>query len=76
MLATIIIWAYSLGLFYIYGAATVKLSKKFLNLNVEESPSSQITILVGIAVVTTIASYLSILIPLSLLAAAILAAGG
>jgi len=76
MLGTLIIWGYSLALFYVYGRGGLMLLRKLFRLQGEKVSPGPIIIIVGMAILTTLASYLSLFIPLGLLAAALILAGG
>ncbi len=77
MLVTLLVWAYSFAIFYLYGLGILILFKRMLHVQDEiTSVPFPITVTVGMAVTTTAASFLSLLIPLAGFAAAILLAGG
>ncbi len=75
MLTTLLIWVYALVLFYLYGIATAKLATKIFDLNPETKLPFPIMIVLGMAILTTIASYLSIFLPLGVSAAVLFLVG-
>jgi hypothetical protein len=76
MLATLIIWLYSAALFYIYGRGCVILLKKVFHFQEQVDLPLPIIIVMGVAILTTLASFLSLVIPLAGLAAFLVLIGG
>ncbi len=77
MLVTFLIWAYSFAIFYFYGRGMLILFKRVFHLQDEISAIPfPVTVTLGIAVITTLASLLSLLMPLGGFAAAIILIGG
>lgn len=64
MLATLLIWAYSFTIFYIYGYGGLVFLKKIFRLQDGFALSFSIVAIVGAAVLTTFASFLSLSMPL------------
>ena len=76
MLATLLIWAYSFVIFYLYGHGGLILLKKIFQLPNENTLSFPIIAIVGSAVLTTLASFLSLIMPLGGEAAILILLGG
>ncbi len=77
MLVTLLVWAYSFAIFYLYGRGILILFKRMLHVQDEiTSVPFPITVTVGMAVTTTAASFLSLLLPLAGFAAAVILAVG
>ena len=77
MLSALLLWVYSFAIFYVYGWGTLTFLQILLHL---EQPVSSISfpiaVMVGMAVSTTITSFLSLLMPLGMVAALLLLGGG
>jgi len=76
MIAAIIIFAYSFLLFYYYGFAVIKGLLNLLGVNQSEKLSIPTLTLVGVAVVTILASALNLVMPLGLVFSIFLFIGG
>jgi len=76
MLATLLIWIYSLTIFYIYGYGGLILLKKLFQLQDGIALSFPVIAIIGSAVFTTLASFLSLIMPLSGDAAILILLGG
>ena len=76
MLVTLVVWTYSIALYYAYGLGATRLFQKILRLDHEKTYSFPITVIIGLAILTTISSYLSLAIPIGILASVILLTGG
>src|SRR5271157_173287 len=76
MLAALLIWAYSLMIFYIYGYGGLIFLKKISKFQDGLWLSFPIIVILGIAIITTIASYLSLITPLASTAAILILLGG
>ena len=76
MLATLLIWGYSFGIFYIYGYGGMTFLKKIFQLRDEVDLSFPIIAALGIAVLVTLVSFLSLFIPISATAAILVLIGG
>lgn len=76
MLATLIIWAYSFALFYAYGWGGLIFLRKIFQLQDEPPVSGPVIVVAGMAILTTLASFLSLFIPLGRLAAILILIGG
>ncbi|MGA7193492.1 MAG: hypothetical protein WBW94_07650 [Anaerolineales bacterium] len=76
MLATLLIWAYSFTIFYIYGFGGLILLKKIFHLQDGIALSFPIIAIMGAAVLTTFASFLSLIMPLGGGAAILILLGG
>jgi hypothetical protein len=75
MLATLAIWVYSFALFYIYGYGGLIFLKKILRLQNGITLSFPIIAMLGAVAVTTLTSFLSLLMPLSAPAAGLILLG-
>jgi len=75
MIAALIVWSYLGVVLYLYGASAVSLLDRWLGDSEERARSLPVLLLVGLTVFGTLAAFVSVLIPLSLAAAVLLAAG-
>ncbi len=75
MIVALVIWGYMIALCYIYGLGSIKFLQKILQSNFDTTLPFPIIVIVGMAIITTLASYLSLVIPISELASFILLAG-
>lgn len=76
MLATLLIWAYSFTIFYLYGYGGLVFLKKIFHLQDGIALSFAIIAILGAAVLTTVASFLSLMMPLGKEAAILILLGG
>ncbi|MHC1782972.1 MAG: hypothetical protein AB9891_09495 [Anaerolineaceae bacterium] len=60
MLATLLIWIYTLTLLFLYGLAAIHLSKRLLKINSTKSLHPVVYIFTGTMVLTTLTSFLSL----------------
>ena len=75
MLATIIVWTYTSVLFYLYGRGTITLIFKLLKIKPPQNYNLPLMVITGSAAVTTLASYLSLVMPISGLAFILIGSG-
>jgi hypothetical protein len=68
MIAALIIWLYVGALFHMYGAGTLALLRRWLGAGERGAGGLPLTIIVGMAQVTALVSFLSLVIPLGALA--------
>ncbi len=76
MLAIVLVWVYSIAIFYIYGYGGLNLTKKVFRLQNRSLPSFPIIAIVGAAILATLDSFLSLAMPLSSMAAVLVLLGG
>jgi len=75
LLAIILIWTYTLGVTALYGWAFLKILLGLLKRNGHELPSFPVIWVVGLAVLTTLTSFLSLVIRINLEASALVTGG-
>ena len=76
MIATLIIWLYTVILMYLYGLAAINGLRHILHINEGDEINFPLALLIGLMVLTVSASILNIFIPLGIVSAGILLAGG
>jgi len=76
VIATLLIWLYQGALFYLYGASTLALLNRWLRKPPSRAVSLPLTIILGMAQVTALATLLALALPLGALASVILLAVG
>jgi hypothetical protein len=76
VIITVLFWICISLLTFLYGSTTIKLLQRFFKITSEEQPSLILQWLLGIIVLTTAASFLSLVIPVGWLAHTLLLAGG
>jgi hypothetical protein len=76
VIASLLIWLYQGVLFYLYGASTLTLLSRWLRRSPSEGVGLSLTIVLGMAQVTALATLLALALPLGALASAILLSGG
>ena len=75
MLATLIIWLFTLILFYLYGQAALSGLRHVLHLDQEDIPTFPFDLLIGMIIVTISTSILNLFIPLGFISTIILFGG-
>src|SRR5512140_2957974 len=75
MIAALLIWSYLGVVLYLYGASAVSLLGRWLGDEKEWQPGLPVVLLAGLTIFGTLAAFLSLLMPLGLPAAVLLAGG-
>jgi len=76
MLATLVVWTYSFSIFFVYGYGGITLLKRVFQLQEGIEIPFSIVAITGMVVLTTISSFLSLIMPLASTAACLVLLGG